>query len=118
MDGEPDRWLLRLGPLDAMAFPCRDEDVIAHAMGAQFVAVLRQDADEGFLAVPVGGGGFQAGDIGKAFVSAGEQEMRKARGNMLFQEYKKKMGMVQPDAAAAAQQTPPATPERQKIAEQ
>ena len=32
-----------------------------------------------------------------------QQEMRKARGAMLFQEYKKKMGMVQPDAAAAAQ---------------
>src|SRR5215472_14280212 len=51
---------------------------------------------------------------------ARQQEMRKARGAMLFQEYKKKMGMVQPDAAAA--KTPPAstppTPERQKIAEQ
>lgn len=46
-----------------------------------------------------------------------EQEMRKARGAVLFQEYKKKMGMVQPDAAAA---TPAAAaqPERQKIAEQ
>src|SRR6201995_3042291 len=31
MDGEPDRWLLRLRPLHAMAFPCRDEDVIPHA---------------------------------------------------------------------------------------
>ena len=46
-----------------------------------------------------------------------QQEMRKARGSMLFQEYKKKMGMVQPDAAAT-QSAPPATPERQKIAEQ
>jgi hypothetical protein len=47
---------------------------------------------------------------------ARQQEMRKARGSMLFQEYKKKMGMVQPEAAAAAQ--PTATPpEKQKIAE-
>ena len=45
-----------------------------------------------------------------------QQEMRKARGSMLFQEYKKKMGMVQNEAAAAAQPAPP-TPERQKIAE-
>lgn len=45
-----------------------------------------------------------------------QQEMRKARGSMLFQEYKKKMGMVQPEAAASAQ--PAATPaEKQKIAE-
>jgi hypothetical protein len=46
-----------------------------------------------------------------------QQEMRKARGAMLFEEYKKKMGMVQVEAAAAAA---PATkpPERQKIAEQ
>src|SRR5205807_5944355 len=46
-----------------------------------------------------------------------QQEMRKARGAMLFQEYKKKMGLVQPEAAATAQ---PASvqPERQKIAEQ
>ena len=49
---------------------------------------------------------------------ARQQDMRKARGAMLFQEYKKKMGMVQPEAAAAA--TPPAAtpqPERQKIPE-
>ena len=45
-----------------------------------------------------------------------QQEMRKARGSMLFQEYKKKMGMVQPEAAASGQ--PAATPaEKQKIAE-
>jgi phage shock protein A len=45
-----------------------------------------------------------------------QQEARKARGKMLFAEYKKKMGMVQPDAAAA--ETPAtAAPERQKISE-
>ena len=45
-----------------------------------------------------------------------QQEARKLRGSALFQEYKKKMGMVQPEVAAAA---PPDTaqPERQKIAE-
>ena len=48
---------------------------------------------------------------------ARQQEMRKARGAMLFQEYKKKMGMVQPDATAAPK-TPAASPERQKISEQ
>ena len=44
-----------------------------------------------------------------------QQEMRKARGAMLFQEYKKKMGMVQGEAAPV----PPTAdrPERQKIAE-
>ncbi len=45
-----------------------------------------------------------------------QQEMRKARGSMLFQEYKKKMGMVQGEVA----NNPPAAganPERQKIAE-
>jgi phage shock protein A len=42
-----------------------------------------------------------------------QQEMRKARGAMLFKEYQKKMGMVQP-----AVTTPTAAaPERQKIAE-
>src|SRR2546425_10278838 len=48
--------------------------------------------------------------------NAPQPGMRKARGAMLFQEYKKKMGLVQPEAAAA---TAPATaqPERQKIAE-
>jgi hypothetical protein len=43
-----------------------------------------------------------------------QQDVRKARGKMLFDEYKKKMGMVQPEAAATAA-TP--APERQKIAE-
>jgi phage shock protein A len=59
-------------------------------------------------------------DLAKAMGSdiSRQQEMRKARGSMLFQEYKKKMGMVQPDAAAASQSAPPPTPERQKIAEQ
>ena len=45
-----------------------------------------------------------------------QQEQRKARGAMLFQQYKQKMGMVQPEAAAASQAAP-AAPERQKIAE-
>jgi phage shock protein A len=46
-----------------------------------------------------------------------QQEMRKARGTMLFQEYKKKMGMVQPETAATAAAIPDAQPERQKISE-
>lgn len=44
-----------------------------------------------------------------------QQEARKMRGNQLFQEYKKKMGMVQPEVAAP--QTPPAQPQRQQIPE-
>src|SRR6059058_5982004 len=48
---------------------------------------------------------------------ARQQEMRKTRGAALFQEYKKKMGMVQPEAAAAAA-APAPQPERQKIPEQ
>src|SRR3954469_6984383 len=48
---------------------------------------------------------------------ARQQEARQTRGKLLFQEYKKKMGMVQPDAAATSS-TGPAQPERQKIAEQ
>jgi phage shock protein A len=44
-----------------------------------------------------------------------QQEARKMRGAALFQEYKKKMGMVQPDATVAA--PAPAPAERQKIAE-
>ena len=47
---------------------------------------------------------------------ARQQEQRKARGAMLFQQYKQKMGMVQPEAAAASQPAQ-AAPERQKIAE-
>src|SRR5512138_3697312 len=47
---------------------------------------------------------------------ARQQEARKMRGAALFQEYKKKMGMVQPEVAAST--TPAAAqPERQKIAE-
>lgn len=45
-----------------------------------------------------------------------QQEMRQARGKMLFDEYKKKMGMVQSDATPAAAPAPPKD-ERQKIAE-
>jgi len=49
---------------------------------------------------------------------AREQEMRKARGAMLFQEYKKKMGLVQPEVAAAAAPAAATKPaEKQKIAE-
>src|SRR5262245_60974839 len=44
---------------------------------------------------------------------ARQQEVRKARGKMLFDEYKKKLNMVQPEAAQP--EKPPA--ERQKIAE-
>jgi hypothetical protein len=43
-----------------------------------------------------------------------QQEMRKARGKMLFDEYKKKMGMVQGEAASPSNAGPP---ERQKIPE-
>ncbi|MHB1307317.1 MAG: PspA/IM30 family protein [Limisphaerales bacterium] len=46
-----------------------------------------------------------------------QQEMRKARGNLLFQEYKKKMGMVQPEAAVTPPPAAVKQPERQKIAE-
>jgi phage shock protein A len=42
-----------------------------------------------------------------------QQEMKKARGAMLFKEYQKKMGMVQPTATTPTA----AAPERQKIAE-
>ncbi len=49
---------------------------------------------------------------------ARQQEARKARGAMLFQEYKKKMGLVQPEVAAASTAQPAAAqPERQKIPE-
>ncbi|MEO7298322.1 MAG: hypothetical protein ABI042_07070 [Verrucomicrobiota bacterium] len=43
-----------------------------------------------------------------------QQEMRKARGAMLFQEYKKKMNLVQGEAAPTTEQSPQ---QRQKIAE-
>src|ERR1051326_8558260 len=57
-------------------------------------------------------------DLAKAMGSdiSRQQEMRKARGAMLFQEYKKKMGLVQPEAAATTPAAP-GQPERQKIAE-
>lgn len=45
------------------------------------------------------------------------QEMRKARGKMLFDEYKQKHGMVQSDAQPAAAAETAAGSERQKIAE-
>ena len=45
-----------------------------------------------------------------------QQEMRQARGKMLFEEYKKKMGMVQAEAEAAPAPAPQKE-ERQKIAE-
>jgi hypothetical protein len=48
---------------------------------------------------------------------ARQQEMHRARGAMLFQEYKKKMGMVQGEAAAPPATTSDKQPERQKIAE-
>jgi phage shock protein A len=44
-----------------------------------------------------------------------QQDMRKARGSQLFEEYKKKMGMVQPETAQGAAE--PAKETRQKIAE-
>ncbi len=47
---------------------------------------------------------------------ARQQEARKMRGKVLFDEYKKKMGMVQPEVAATAQAAAK-PPERQKIAE-
>jgi hypothetical protein len=48
---------------------------------------------------------------------ARQQEARKARGALLFQEYKKKMGLVQPEVAATAPTPAQAQPERQKIPE-
>jgi phage shock protein A len=44
-----------------------------------------------------------------------QQEMRKARGKMLFDQYKQKMGMVQPEVATPQPNQPVA--DRQKIAE-
>src|SRR3989442_402866 len=48
---------------------------------------------------------------------ARQQEMRKARGAVLFQEYKKKMGMVQSEATTPSAPGSEKQPERQKIAE-
>jgi hypothetical protein len=57
-------------------------------------------------------------DLAKAMGSdiSRQQEARKMRGSMLFQEYKKKMGLVQGEAAPAA--PAPEKQERQKIPEQ
>ncbi len=46
-----------------------------------------------------------------------QQDARRARGAMLFQEYRKKMGLVASEAAAPAAAAPPARDDRQKIAE-
>lgn len=46
-----------------------------------------------------------------------QQEMRKARGSLLFQEYKKKLGMVQPEASVGSAPTAAKPVEKQKIAE-
>src|SRR6266536_88113 len=48
---------------------------------------------------------------------ARQQEMRRTRGAMLFQEYKKKMGMVQSQAGATPAPAAEKQPERQKIPE-
>jgi chromosome segregation ATPase len=53
-----------------------------------------------------------AGEMGSSIQR--DQEMRQARGKLLFAEYKKKMGMVQPEAQPP--QSAPA-PDRQKIAD-
>src|SRR5580765_9029063 len=59
-------------------------------------------------------------DLAKAMGSdvQRQQEMRKNRGAALFQEYKKKMGMVQSEAAPAAAAPTAEKQERQKIPEQ
>jgi hypothetical protein len=46
-----------------------------------------------------------------------QQEAKKARGAMLFEEYRKKMGLVQPEAATPAPAEPAQAEPRQKIAE-
>jgi hypothetical protein len=48
---------------------------------------------------------------------ARQQEARKVRGAMLFQEYKKKMGLVQPEVAVTTPTPAQPQPERQKIPE-
>lgn len=48
---------------------------------------------------------------------ARQQEARKLRGKVLFDEYKKKMGMVQPETATAASPAAVKPVEKQKIAE-
>ena len=80
--------------------------------------------------------GMMGGEMGQSMqqlrqsAAAGEGQMRATldlakemgsnisrRGAALFQEYKKKMGMVQPEVAAATATAAPAPPERQKIPE-
>src|SRR5437660_582254 len=79
----------------------------------QSMQQLRQSAASG------GGQMRETWDVAKEMGSgiSREQEMRKARGAALFQEYKKKMGMVQSDAAPATPAASPEKTDRQKIAE-
>lgn len=80
---------------------------------SQSMQQLRQSAS-------VGEGQMRATmDLAKEMGSgvARQQEMRQTRGKALFAEYKKKMGMVQPEAAAAAQPAAAPREARQKIAE-
>ena len=70
-----------------------------------------------FLSAASGEGQMRATlDLAKEMGSgiARQQEMRRARGKMLFDEYKKKMGMVQADAAPQSTSAPA---DRQRIAE-
>lgn len=80
---------------------------------SQSMQQLRQSAS-------VGEGQMRATmDLAKEMGSgvARQQEMRQTRGKALFAEYKKKMGMVQPEAAAAEPAAAAPREERQKIAE-
>ena len=84
---------------------------------------LAQSMDQLRKSAAVGEGQMRATmDLAKEMGSGiqRQQDMRKARGAMLFQEYKKKMGMVQADAAptaapAAAPAAAPPKEEKQKI---
>lgn len=80
---------------------------------SQSMQQLRQSAS-------VGEGQMRATmDLAKEMGSgiARQQEMRQSRGKALFAEYKKKAGMVQPEAAATTEPAASAPPERQKIVE-